>query len=140
MDTLNHILYSKEAITLFEKKPPLLVRFGYILICLFIFILIVSSSLLNVPYVYKVQIYKTENGCFFRKEKGMILNNEAFKLVTQNGDRIEVNTYKSISIDNGVYINFILDESQRRLIENSNTCDVITYISLIKCYSTYLLH
>lgn len=140
MDTLNHISYSKEAITLFAKKPPLLIRSGYILICLLIFILVASGSMLNVPYVYKVQIYRAENGCFQFENKGVILNKKPFKIVSQNGDRIEVNIYSSISIDNIAYIQFTLKESEKPFIEDSNIYDIITDISLIECYSTYLLH
>lgn len=140
MDTLNHIFYSKEAIALFAKKPPLFIRFGYILIGFFIIILVVLGSMINVPYVHKVQICKTENGYFLFEDKGVLLNKKPFKLVNQKGDRIEVAIYNSISIDNVVYIQFALEESQKRFIEDSNIYDVITNISLIKCYSTYLLH
>lgn len=68
------------------------------------------------------------------------LDKKPFKLVIKNGDEIEVNTYNTISIDNVAHIQFFLKGSQKLLIEDSSIYDVITNISLIKCYSTYLLH
>lgn len=140
MDTLNPVFYSEEAVTLFAKRPPLLIRFGYLLICLFIFMLVMSGSMLNVPYVYKVRICEIENGCFLFEDKGLILNNKPFELVTLNGDMIEVDMYNTITLGDVGYIQFSLEGNQKLLIEDSTIYDVITTVSLIKCYSTYLLH
>lgn len=140
MENSNDNFYSVEAITLFAEKPPLLIRWSCFLICIFIIILTISGSLINVPYIYKVQVHKIENNYFLFRNEKEIVNNKLFKIVTLDGEELEVKNISCIYVNSIAYIRFALNKKQKILIEDHGVYNIVVCISLIDCYLYYIFH
>lgn len=138
METLINDFYSNEALALFAKKPPLAIRWGCALICLFIIILTISSSLINVPYIYKIKILETEEKSFVFENEKTLISNEPFKILLESGEEIIIHTFCHIQINNIAYIQVVPDEHLKSLIKDRHKYQIIVDVSLLNSYLSYL--
>lgn len=139
MNESNKTFYSHEAIKLFTKKPPLFIRFGYIFICLFVILLIVTGSWVYVPYSFTTNLQEQENASFIFEDKTKWTDHPSFEIITPGPRKIKITSYTRIRLDGKTYIRFSWPEDPR-LLNGHDTYQIVFHISLLKSYLNYLFH
>lgn len=143
MDNSKDIHFSEEAKRLFRTTPPLLIRSGNLLVCLFVSILVVAGFFMQVPYRYTTTIYRVDNGIFLIENRTKITNGQSFEIIRSDEKKITIRSYRFVCPDGIPYIQFTPESEDNLTLNdfgNTGECVVQYSISLSNSYLDYLLH
>jgi hypothetical protein len=136
----NDFIYSKESLELFNKKPPHAIRYGFVIISLFIVSLIVSGYFIQIPHRTKVKMSEYSNNEYVFELKINEIKLNKFDIIINDTSIIKIRDCELILHKDRIYMKFELNNNQVNQLQKLNGIYEITYnTSLTAGYLNYIL-